>query len=352
MEEYYLNQPRNHECIKLPGKDAKYLLKENLLSEFFAEEDKAEARSNLGITPLLEELKALIKVRPVEQGSVQFGLEPTDGTIDQNAYNEILSSAVIYKALQKYYEKEELDQWREELLADFNQIKDNAKIIIDNELDKTSTNVVQNKAIATAIQEIREGYTRLSNIKADKEALLNYYNTAEIDGFINQINEKLSILETFHNIIPEEENNNGENSNPNNSNQEENNSEQPSTNTQITELENALTNVRNILQNLNDNVENNITNIENRISLLEQNIQNLENNIIQESTRAQAEKILLESRLIALEQNPALSQNIKHVFLTPAQYESLESYDQDTLYFIVENSGNSHFGDAFPLTLG
>lgn len=44
--------------------------------------------------------------------------------------------------------------------------------------------------------------------------------------------------------------------------------------------------------------------------------------------------------------------SIKHVFLTPVQYESLESYDQDTLYFIVENSGNSHFGDAFPLTLG
>jgi hypothetical protein len=39
--------------------------------------------------------------------------------------------------------------------------------------------------------------------------------------------------------------------------------------------------------------------------------------------------------------------------MTQAEYDALESYERDTLYFILETSeSHSHFGDTFPLILG
>jgi hypothetical protein len=41
----------------------------------------------LGITPLLDELKAIIEAKLVDEtGNLKFGLEPTDGTEDEEAY--------------------------------------------------------------------------------------------------------------------------------------------------------------------------------------------------------------------------------------------------------------------------
>ncbi len=103
MEQYFLNQPS--ECVKLPGNE-KYLLKENFLSEFFTENEKALACSNLGIASKLEELKALYNSTPIPSGSVRFGMQPTRGS-----YNEVLSSDVIYRALQEYLTKEQFENW-------------------------------------------------------------------------------------------------------------------------------------------------------------------------------------------------------------------------------------------------
>lgn len=52
-------------------------------------------------------------------------------------------------------------------------------------------------------------------------------------------------------------------------------------------------------------------------------------------------------RLNALE---AKVDKIKHVFLTQEEYDALESYDEDTLYFILESKENTNwvFGDSFP----
>lgn len=61
----------------------------------------------------------------------------------------------------------------------------------------------------------------------------------------------------------------------------------------------------------------------------------------------------LVQRVTNLEQNPP--EKIKHIFLTQVEYDALESYNKDTLYFIIEyhNSGSaSHFGDTFPFILG
>lgn len=183
QQEYYLNQPRNHECVKLPGKNAKYLLKDNFLNEFFSEDDKAEARSNLGITPLLEELKGLITAKLFDEtGNVTFDLEP-----HEDAYDKVLSSAALYRLFLNYYTKQELDSWKGDLREDFNTFKEEAKIIVDKELDEISTNPVENKAIALKLKEILTAYTTLFNIKANKDDLLNYYTIDEVEDKINEV---------------------------------------------------------------------------------------------------------------------------------------------------------------------
>ena len=47
----------------------------------------------------------------------------------------------------------------------------------------------------------------------------------------------------------------------------------------------------------------------------------------------------------------------KHVFLTQDEYDALEEYDNDTVYFILEGSGDNtnsgwRFGGTFPIVFG
>ena len=46
--------------------------------------------------------------------------------------------------------------------------------------------------------------------------------------------------------------------------------------------------------------------------------------------------------------------SIKHIFMTQSAYDALETYEEDTLYLIIEHtSGSSKLGeDTFPLILG
>ena len=186
--EFYLNQRTNHECFKLPGKDAKYLLKENFLKEFFSDSEKAEARFNLGITPLLNELKALIYAKLVDDaGNLKFGQEPTNGEENIEAYSEVLSSAVIYNTLLKYYTKEEINGWIDNLEERLSTLG-----IVDDNLDEDSEYPVQNKIITRALRELHDSYNRLANNKADKEELLNYNTIDEISDLLSQLEESLT----------------------------------------------------------------------------------------------------------------------------------------------------------------
>lgn len=182
QQEFYLNQSLDHECFKLPEKDKKYLLKNNFLSEYFSERDKAQVRSNLGITSLLDELKSFILAKLFdEEGNVTFDLEP-----HEDAYDKVLSSSVIYRILLKYYTKEELDEWREGLIGDiYNKIQELKDTIhVDDQLDENSEYPVQNKVLYQIINQINNAYSRLSQFKVDKEELLNYYTVDEIDQLI------------------------------------------------------------------------------------------------------------------------------------------------------------------------
>ena len=190
QQEFYLNQSLDHECFKLPEKDKKYLLKNNFLSEYFSERDKAQVRSNLGITSLLDELKSFILAKLFdEEGNITFDLEP-----HEDAFDKVLSSAVIYNILLKYYTKEELDEWREGLIGDiYNKIQELKDTIhVDDQLNENSEYPVENKVLYQIIDQINSAYSRLSQFKVDKEELLNYYTVDEIDQELHQAVENLN----------------------------------------------------------------------------------------------------------------------------------------------------------------
>lgn len=63
----------------------------------------------------------------------------------------------------------------------------------------------------------------------------------------------------------------------------------------------------------------------------------------------------LYEKISSLEQDINKKDNIKHVFLTQQQYDALDTYEKDTLYFIIEkqiSGSGSRFGDTFPLIFG
>ena len=51
--------------------------------------------------------------------------------------------------------------------------------------------------------------------------------------------------------------------------------------------------------------------------------------------------------------DPIIVEKTKHVFLTQEQYDSLEEYERNTIYFILEPevASNWAFGGEFPITL-
>lgn len=174
-EEYYLNQSLQRDCFKLPDNDKKYLLIKNFLSEYFSEQDKAQVLSNLGVTALINELRELILAKLFnEEGSVTFDLEP-----HENAYSKVLSSAVIYRILLNYYTKEQLDEWREELVDEIhNRIQEieNSTIHVDNELNDQSEHPVQNKVLHNIISQIIDDQLGISQQIEDTNRQIEQLN--------------------------------------------------------------------------------------------------------------------------------------------------------------------------------
>lgn len=371
-EEFYLNQPRNHECIKLPGKDEKYLLKKNFLNEFFTDEDKAEARSNLGITPLLEELKQFILAKVFdEQGNITFDLEP-----HEDAFNKVISSAVIYNLLLKYYTKDELDQWREGLIDEINQFKESSKIEIDDSLNKNSENPVQNKAIVAVLDELNNAYLRLSASKLDKDSILNYYNIDEINHLIEELgnsskeytDEKADFtnyynkqeIDTKFNQVNNgiDQLNNDYNSLNNKCNSlHENITQLDSQHNQLNESVNQLNNNVNQLNNDYNQLNEDIGQLNDKVDTLEKNT-DYSSDISELLVTIEQQQDIIESlqnKIQTLEQDVEEAKNsekTKHIFITQQEYDELGVYDKNTLYIIIENEEGSKFGDNFPLILG
>lgn len=180
----------NPQCVELPEKD-EYLRKKKYLGEFFLEEDKAEARANLGITPLLAELKAIIEAKLVDEtGNLKFGLEPTNGAENEEAYGQVLSSAIIYNTLQKYYTKNELDNQSDVIFNLINQLKnekvDESDVYTKGEID----NLIINKQFVNKIELFIH------------EKLISYglAKVAETGDYNDLFNKPVNISEFFNDV--------------------------------------------------------------------------------------------------------------------------------------------------------
>lgn len=181
-QQFYLNPEKGHDCIKLPKKDPKYLLKDNFLSEFYTEEDKERVLSNLGILLRLEGLKALIDQKIVEAGGVPFDEIPTEDSTN------ILTSGSIYNALLNYYDRDYIDNVIQNL---FDRIK------VDNRLDKESQNAIQNGVVATALEilynEIQQSSSAIErNIERELQSITEQLQSkVDSDEFTRQLQNKV-----------------------------------------------------------------------------------------------------------------------------------------------------------------
>lgn len=371
QQEFYLNQSLDHECFKLPEKDKKYLLKNNFLSEYFSERDKARVRSNLGITSLLDELKSFILAKLFdEEGNITFDLEP-----HEDAFDKVLSSAVIYNILLKYYTKEELDEWREGLIGDiYNKIQELKDTIhVDDQLNENSEYPVQNKVLYQIIDQINSAYSRLSQFKADKEELLNYYTVDEIDQLIknyytkDQADESNQSLDQKIDGINQELNQAVENFNQS-----------------INEVDNKVDRLNNQVEQLDQSVSQNVVvNGDNKTikkengilstllrlhQLTEQEINDDSIESAYELQNSEGEKIgdrivvnkqvdysgiigQLQRQIQQLQESQQ-----KYIIIDESAYEQLTSYVQGAIYLVLEdgesvNNTGWKLGDGLPIIL-
>lgn len=117
------------------------------------------------------------------------------------------------------------------------------------------------------------------------------------------------------------------------------------TNNRITALD---TDTQAALQDLRISISNYI----NRTTTKLEEVSDLVNT---ETNRATEAESVLADRITVLEQRPGGGggDSTKHIFLTQAEYDALESYEVDALYLIIERTeSNTHFGDRFPLIFG
>lgn len=367
QQEFYLNQSLNHECFKLPEKDKKYLLRNNFLSEYFSEQDKAQVRSNLGITSLLDELKSFILAKLFdEEGNITFDLEP-----HEDAFNKVLSSAVIYNILLKYYTKEELDEWREGLIRDiYNKIQELEDTIhVDDQLDENSEYPVQNKVLYQIINQINNAYSRLSQSKADKEELLNYYTADEIDQLVGN----------YYTKDQTDENNQSLDQKIDGINQElsqtvgDFNQSIDNLNNQVKQLNQSVSEVsQNIVANGDNKTIKNKDGILSTLLRLHQlTEQEIDDNSIDSAYELQnsegekiGDRIVINKQVDYSDVIKQLQKQIqqlqesqqKYIIIDESAYEQLTSYVQGAIYLVLEdgesvNNTGWKFGDGLPIIL-
>lgn len=104
----------------------------------------------------------------------------------------------------------------------------------------------------------------------------------------------------------------------------------------VTSCENSLITTNENVGELNENVEGLISNTQE----LDQDLKELTNRVSE-----------LEEN-IPITPTPTPSDSLVHVVVTKSQYNSLQEYDEDTLYLIIEEDSNNEGGWIFPIVLG
>ena len=154
--------------------------------------------------------------------------------------------------------------------------------------------------------------TELNNCKSSIENIQRLINDT---GQIDEIIEKYNRLENLINSIFEE----GDEDDPNSA------------------LNGVLSSISNLQQTVDDEISRATTKetqLDNRIDGLTSRVSTLENRPVTPV-------------------NPSEGDGIKHIFTTLEEYQALETYQNDTIYFILESESNTWtFGGKFPITFG
>lgn len=164
MIQYYLNNDKENSscCSKNEGLE-NHLNKTNYLSEFTTPEDKELVRDNLGISEIVNLLKTRIDRKVINAGDVVWDDKPTEGNIDK-----VLSSDVIYKALQNCFTQESFESAWEQLT---------------NTIEEYCNNHTE------AYNSFQEAFVTL------QEYVNNEYNSLYNSLYSNLYNDKISVLE-------------------------------------------------------------------------------------------------------------------------------------------------------------
>lgn len=124
----------------------------------------------------------------------------------------------------------------------------------------------------------------------------------------------------------------------------------------IAELNGAIDKINEDMADADASVSERFINVYERIQDIENteggNLEEIRNNISElnnsvESINTNIEEI--DDRVQQLEQNPSRD-SIKHIFITQNAYDALETYEEDTLYFIIEDS-DWGLDDGLPIIL-
>ena len=155
--QYYLN--RGNTC---PPNMSETLNKNNYLSEFTSERDKETVRDNLGISEIVKNLENKLNTKVIQKGTYSFDNSPV-----QDSKN-ILNSGVIYKTLQNYVTKSDLDDNTQELWINFLQKLSEDYNKIECELNQLSND------LKDYVNELR------NNFNIEFNVLKNRIKTIEI----------------------------------------------------------------------------------------------------------------------------------------------------------------------------
>lgn len=89
------------------------------------------------------------------------------------------------------------------------------------------------------------------------------------------------------------------------------------------------------------------------IESLKTNLQTLNTSLQNEIDRATRAENLLEDRIQILEDRPSsggsIGDNIRHIILEQEEYEALDSYEDNAIYFVLEPAKKWTFGGTFPV---
>lgn len=251
-------------------------------------------------------------------------IQDTDGGEALNNIINIINAETQRATAAEGELSDDIEDVQDEVVLVKNQIQDLESRILSIRNDINSIRVpeypaasVDNDGLMTKeyVLQLNSLNTELNNCKSSIENIQGFISDT---GQIDEIIEKYNRLENLINSIFEE----GDEDDPNSA------------------LNGILSSISNLQQTVDDEISRATTKetqLDNRIDGLTSRVSTLENRPV----------------IPVNPVNPSEGDGIKHIFTTLEEYQALETYQNDTIYFILESESNTWtFGGTFPITFG